>query len=188
MTINPDTGNSHFVLGQCSGLVGPDHGGGTERLDGGEPADQCIAGDHLAHAEGQTDGDHGRQAFGHRSNGQAHGDQEHVQRIVAAQIPDCKYQRANKESGDAQSSAKLIQPLLQRRRLLLCSLQHFGNQANLGAHAGVDYNAAAAAVANQGSHEGGVGAIAQGNIFLLQAGRGFLHRHRFAGEGGFFDA
>ncbi len=78
--IHPQTGDSHHILGQGAGLVRADDRGRTERLDGGQAADQRIAVDHLAHAQRQTDRYHGCQAFRHGSDGQADRDHETIQK------------------------------------------------------------------------------------------------------------
>ena len=57
--------HGHLVLGQCPGLVGADDGGGAQRLDGGEPADERAHPGHALHPQRQRHGGHGGQPLGH---------------------------------------------------------------------------------------------------------------------------
>ena len=74
------------VLGQRPGLVTADDGRRTERLDGGEPADDRAALGHLAHAQGERDRHDGRQALRQRRHRQRHPDQHAVGERVALEV------------------------------------------------------------------------------------------------------
>lgn len=49
-----DVACGHLVLRECAGLVGADHGDGTECLDRGELAGDGVAMGHALHAERET--------------------------------------------------------------------------------------------------------------------------------------
>ena len=59
----PDGGDAHPVLGQGAGLVGADDRGGPQGLHRRQPLDQGAAAGHLAHPDGQRQGDGGQQSF-----------------------------------------------------------------------------------------------------------------------------
>ncbi len=186
LSIHPHAGDGHLVLGEGAGLIGADDGGRTEGLDRRQAADEGMAVDHLAHAQGQADGDHGRQAFGHGGDGQADGDHEHTPSGVdePAQPSQIGEDQSDRPPAQPNPGSCPARPgALQGSGFLLDGLKHLGDQADLGVHAGADHHAAAAAVIDQRAHEGGILAVAQGNL-VFQADVGvFLHRARIRRSG-----
>jgi hypothetical protein len=175
-------------------------------LDRRQLADQRMALDHLLHPEREADRHDGRQAFGHCRDRQAdrgheevddvlllglqpasEADLEHVDEARVAEQAVDQHDRADRETRGAEHLAELLQLLLQRRVLVLVGLDHLGDHADLRVHAGPGDQALAAAVGHHGAHEGGVLAVAERDL-LVEHHRGvLLHRHRLAGERGFFD-
>ena len=146
-----------------------------------------MAAGHLAHAQRQADGNHSRQAFWHGGDGQANRQHEHLQRLAPAQPANGEHQRTDRQGRPAERLAELIQAALQGGLLVLHRLQHFGDQADLGAHAGADHHAAPASIGNHRAHKGGILAVAQWDICLQVDVGILLHRHRFSRQGGLFD-
>ena len=81
----------HLILGERAGLVGADDGGAAERLDRGQLADDGAAPGHARHADGERDGDGGRQPLGDRAHGERDRGHEHLERLLAA--PRCRGRR-----------------------------------------------------------------------------------------------
>ena len=76
-----------------------------------------------------------------------------------------------KRDADAQGAAELIEPALERRFFHFDVLQHGGDQAELGMHAGAGHDAASASIGDQRAHEGRVLAVAERNILIEDAWR-----------------
>ena len=95
-----------------------------------------------------------------------------------------KDDRHQEQRRDAQRFAKLIQPALQGCLFRFHILQHGGDEAELGVHAGAGDHAASAPVGDHRAHKGCVLAIAQRDIFIEHSRGVLLHRERFAGERG----
>jgi hypothetical protein len=72
----PQRDHGHGVLGECPGFVGTDDGGATQGFQGRELAHQGMAAHHVLHAQGQADGDDGRQTLRYRCDGQTNGGHE----------------------------------------------------------------------------------------------------------------
>src|SRR3989337_1891592 len=72
----------HLVLGQGAGLVGADEAGTAQGLDGGELADEGVAARHALHADGEGDGDDGRQPLGDGGNGRGDGGEEQLDELL----------------------------------------------------------------------------------------------------------
>ena len=68
----------HLVLGERSGLVGADHGGGAHGLAGVELAHEVVLLQHLAHAQGQAHRNAHGQSFGHGHHDEGHGNHDGV--------------------------------------------------------------------------------------------------------------
>ena len=206
--MHPQAHGRHLVLRQRAGLVGADRRGGTQRLDRGEFADQRVALDHLAHAEGQADRDDGGQTFRHGGDGQADGDQKRLDQLVLkllevraqtavggedqtevgiAHDGDDEHQRADHQRRQAQRLAQLIEFLLQRGRFFFKRLDHLGDQADLRGHARAGDDAFAAAIRHHRAHVGRVLAVAQRRFFLQRHAGFFLDGVRFARQRRFVD-
>ncbi len=164
LPVRPQARDRHLVLRQRAGFIGTDHGGRTQRLDRGQFSDQRVAAHHLAHADGQGNCHHRRQAFRHGRDGQADGDDENVCDLAGIFLEVCKRageefpdvrvvdqrddedDRHQRQRADGQRPSQLVEAALERRLLLLHPLEHFGDQAELGPHAGADHHAAPASV------------------------------------------
>ena len=199
LAAGPRLDHGHLVLRQRAGLVRADHRGAAQRLDGGEFADQRMVLDHPLHPQGEADGHDRRQAFGNGGDGEAHRGHEQiddvlllglqivqeaaVQGVGEVRVPEQaidEHQRADGEARRSEDLPQMLELLLQRRVLGLERLDHLGDETDLGVHARARDQPLAAPVGDQGAHEGGVLAVAQGD-FLVQHHAGvLLHRHRFA--------
>ena len=174
----------HPVQGERAGLVGTDIGNRAERFHCGQTADQHVLPDHARRPQGERDGDHRRQRFGNRSDGQAdRGEQQRHQRF-AAQPAGHEEDRAKRQHRQRQMLAEARQPLLQRRLAGFAGQQR-GDFPQFGLHAGGHHQAARAAVADDRSLVGHVEAVAQRQGGFFQPRHPFLGRLRFAGQRGF---
>merc|ERR1719188_213732 len=83
LVVKPHVSNGHSVLGQGSGLVRADGGGGAEGLHGLQVLDQAVLGGHPLGGQGETHGDGGQETL--RDVGDDDSDQEDdgVQPVVA---------------------------------------------------------------------------------------------------------
>ena len=81
-----DQPGGELVACERARLVGANDVDAAERLDRGQTAHDRAARGHPAHADGEDDGDHGRQSLGDRRNGEPDRGEEHlVGRVVAQQ-------------------------------------------------------------------------------------------------------
>ena len=136
--------NGHFALGERTGLVGTDHAGATQCLDGGHSADQGIALRHLMHRYRQRPGDDGRERFGDRRHRQRDGEHDHAEcglesesaRPQVARKADADHQHADAERDDAQPLAQFLGAALERRLLGLDRRHFLGDLPELRLHAG----------------------------------------------------
>ena len=76
----------HAVQREGTGLIRTDDLSAAKGLDGGQLSDNCVALAHLGNADGERDGDDGRQALGDGGNGKAHGDHECVHDKLKANL------------------------------------------------------------------------------------------------------
>ena len=90
----------HPALGQGAGLVGGEHGHRAERLDGGEPADQGVAGGHPPGAQRQREGDHGRQGLGDGRDDEADRGDDHQLDGLPAQQAQAEHHGAQHHGHD----------------------------------------------------------------------------------------
>src|ERR1043166_5268641 len=141
LAADPALHHRHLVLGEGAGLVGADHRGAAQGLDGGELADERMALDHRAHAEREADRDHRRQPFGDRRDREAdRGHEELDQRLfLGGQVVERggqeglvvgvdedavdEEQAADHEADGAERLGELVEAHLQRRVLLLVGLR-----------------------------------------------------------------
>ena len=105
---------------------------------------------------------------------------------VAEQAID-EHHRADGQACRAENLAEIGQLALQRRFLVLERLQHLGDHADLGVHAGGRDEPAPAPVGDHGAHERRVSAVTQRNLLVQHDARVLFHRHRLAGERRFLD-
>jgi hypothetical protein len=171
--------HGHLVLGQRAGLVRTDHGGAAQGLDRAQPADQRVALHHSLHAQCQGDRDHGGQALRNRGNRQTDGGQEHLDHLAPAQPFERKDHRHEHETQVHDPFAELLQFFLQRRGFALDLLDHAGDLAQLGLHAGLGHDALGPARGDGRAQVHHIGPVRQRDFTLLQGrcrldhGRGF---------------
>ena len=192
--------DGHLVLGKGAGLVGADGLRAAEGLDGRKLADNRLALGHLGHAERQHDGHDGDQALGDGSDGERDSDHKGVEQggrvgkdvaHAVAEDVNAKDHDADDNHHDGEDAAELGELHLQRRELFLGLGQGAGNLAHLGIHTGADYDGAATAVHNGGTHVAHVLAVAERHVVgagdeLDHVGM-LLDGHGLAGERGLFD-
>jgi len=202
LTIHPQLGNGHLILGESAGLVGADGGDRTEGLDGCQLTDQRVASDHFAHTASQADGDHGRQTFWHGSDCQRDSHHEEgndfIPKSFGSQVQctrsgnqadntDREDQDTNYHGCDAEGFAKLLKAFLQGSLLFFHRLEHGCDQTKLRVHTSGNHHTFTASVGDCGAEKGSIFAISQWDIGL-QVGFGvFLSWHGFPREGGFVD-
>ena len=88
LVVEPHVGDGHSVLGEGSGLVGTDGGGGSKGLDGLEVLYEAVLGGHPLGGEGETDGDGGEQTLGHVGHDDTDQEDDGVQPVVAEDNSD----------------------------------------------------------------------------------------------------
>ena len=177
----------HLVARQGAGLVGTDRGGAPERLHHRQPADQRLALDHAAHANGQRDRHHRRQRFGHHRHGEGDAEDEHVEQGHAT--PDAeRHDRADDEERRlGEDAAEPIEILLQRRPAGLHRVHQAGDAAELGVHARGHHHALPASASHQRAGVGHVALVGDRQIRVGEHAGHLLHGQRFAGERRFVD-
>merc|ERR1711953_1440655 len=98
LVVEPHVGHSHPVLGQCSGLVGTDGGGGAKRLHGLEVLDETVLAGHPLSGEGEADSDGGQETLGHVGYDDTDQEDDGVQPVVSENEGD-------DEEGDAEEDS-----------------------------------------------------------------------------------
>ena len=81
----------------------------------------------------------------------------------------------------------MFELFLQGRFFVLVGLDHLGDDADLGIHAGTDHQALAPPVGNQRAHEGRVLAVAQRGLLVQHRCGELVDRHRFTGQRSLLD-
>ncbi len=102
----------HLILGECTGLVGTDGGRRTKGFHCWQAPDKSVTADHLAHSEGEIDSDYGWQTFGNSSDGETHGDEEHLDEGNVTQQAHHEHETADGQSSPAQQFPELVQAYL----------------------------------------------------------------------------
>ena len=183
-----DPPDGHFIARQRAGLVGTDHRDRAERLHGRQPADDRIALGHAAHANGQRDGQDGRQALRDRRDGDPDDDHEgFVGAITARQVRERVHGRRDQHDDDGQLPREAIHLPEQRRFELLDFAEHRADAAELGRRPGTDRDAHALSGRDQRPRECHRGAIAQRGLWGDRGDR-FVDGDGLAGEHRFLDA
>ena len=141
---------------------------------------------HALHAQRQRDGDHGRQRLRHHGDGERNAEDQHLQERLTAEEAEGYDEHDDGEAAEGQHAAHPVEVALQRRPPLLEGVEHAGNAAELGLHAGGSHHRPAAAVGAGRAGPDHVGAVAQLEI-LRQRTRGLVDRRRLAGESGLLD-
>ena len=101
---------AHLVFGQCTSLVRTNHSSGAHCFAGVHLTHQVIGFQHPLHAQGQTQRDAHRQAFGHGHHNQRDGNHQRVEGVTRkihpvdsspVQVDEVhQHTQANDESGD----------------------------------------------------------------------------------------
>ena len=176
----------HFILGQRAGLVGANHAGAAERFHGRQTADQGVPLDHPLHADRQRDGHDRRQGFRHDGDGQSDAKEQQLGDRLLILLAPPQAQRHDDDDDhqrhDGQRPSDAIEVLLQRRAGLLDALQHPGDLAELGVHAGGDDDGPPAAIGDGRARKGDVRAVAGGQVVVRQRLGLLFDRDRFARE------
>ncbi len=183
-----DVAGGHLVLGQRAGLVRADDGHRTQRFDRGELAGDRVAAGHTLHAEGQRDGQDGRQAFGNGGDGEADGGEEDFAEREGMQTDADRDHQCSEADDDRRQLLAELRHLAGQRRLQGFD---FGDQAvdaaDLGVRAGGGDHAQAPASGNQGAGIGHAEAVADAGVGGDRVGA-LVAGHRFAGQCRFLDA
>ena len=64
LVVEPHVGHGHPVLGQGSGLIRADGGGGAQSLDSLQVLDEAVLAGHSLGGEGETDSDSSQETLG----------------------------------------------------------------------------------------------------------------------------
>ena len=183
-----DEACGHLVLRERAGLVGADHGDGTECLDRGELAGDGVAMGHALHAERERDGEDGGQAFGDGRDREAdRGEEEVCEREVVQAEADPEHEHRERDDDHRQDLAEL--PHLPRERGLqgLHLGDHAVDAAELGIGAGGDDHAGAAPGGDQRAGVGHAEAVADAGVRGDRVGV-LVRWHRLAGQRRLLDA
>ena len=138
-------------------------------------------------AEGQRDGHHRRQRLRDDGDGQRDAEDEHLDEGLAAQQPQGDDERHDDQGGFGQRLAHPVEVLLQRRLAGLHRLQHAGDLAEFGVHAGGGHHGQPPAIGGHGAGIDQVLAVAERQFPVGQRGGVLLHRDGLAGERGLLD-
>ena len=181
-----DGAQRHLVAGQRAGLVRADHGGGAERLDRRQLANDGVGRRHPPHAEAQPHCDDGRQRLRDRSDGERHRKQEQAEHDVecesgSAEQAGREHHGADSEHDDAEPLAGAVELLLQRRRLLLGGFEQPRDAADFRCHPGCHHHGTAAAIGGDRAGEQHIAAIAEPGV-AFDWSELFRHRHALAGQ------
>ena len=180
-------GHHHFVTGQGSGLVGTDHRHRTQGFDDRHTPDHGLAASHLAHTNGQGNGQNRGQALGNGRNGEPHHRHEQLPELQAAERQAAEENRhPGQDDNNRQHPGKPVHLLQQGRFQGGRAGQKAGNPANLGTGAGTHHHTPAGSGGHHGAGKGHAGLVTQGSLGLHRLGS-FIHRLGFAGQDGFFN-
>ena len=186
--------DGHFVLCECTGLIGADDLCATECFYGGELTDDRISLRHIGNADGENDGNDSRKTFGNRRNGKRDRDHEGVE--DGAEV-HAFTDELNTENDDADTNNEVGEDLgktcklhLERCFAFLCVSKCVGDLTHFGIHTGRGNDSFASAVYDSATHEDHVLAVAEGNVALFTCGKCFFllgNGNGFTCEGSFFD-
>ncbi|MNS85112.1 hypothetical protein D3C72_1189660 [compost metagenome] len=116
MAPGQDRGHDHFIAGQGAGLVRADDRHRADGFDGGQPPHDGVAPSHGLHADGQRNGQHGRQPFGNCRHRQSDHRHEQLGEFVTMdEIAMHQQQRRDGKNQGGQPFAKHIHLLDQGR-------------------------------------------------------------------------
>ena len=176
--------NGELVNGQCAGLVGADESAGSQCLHGDKLANDDIALCHSGHANGQGNGECGRQALGNHRNRQADGHENHLLDGVTAIQDHQACQGGNsRQNAEGDLIGELADPDHQRRLGRGFAGNALGNLAKLGRRGGSDHPAAPAPMGDDAAGKALVSALSQRGtviacgIDILGNRQGFPRQH-----------
>ena len=109
-----DADQAKAILREGSGLVRAHHRYRAERFDRGQPAHHRVAPGHALRSEGESTGDDGRKAFGHRGDGEGDRQQQGVGQGSAQRQADAEQHARQDHGGEGHPSAEPGQSSLQR--------------------------------------------------------------------------
>ncbi|GIU89850.1 MAG: hypothetical protein KatS3mg010_0949 [Acidimicrobiia bacterium] len=132
LSAGPDLLDGHPVLGQRPGLVGSDHGGAAQRLDGGQPPDDRVATCHAPHPERERDREHDREALRDRRDRERDRREEHVVDRLAEQDSGRERDDRRDPDRDPDHPCEARHPLLEGRLLGRLGADHPGDLAERG--------------------------------------------------------
>jgi len=160
----PQDAHRHGVLGQRAGLVGADHRRAAQRLDRRQVADDGAASRHAGDADGQRDGDGGRQAFRNGADGERDGGHEHVEGRLAAGQPDGEGQPGQPADRPEQPVGEARHLAGERCRQIGGGSDQAGDAAGFGSVAGGDDQAATLPGNHRRTGPGHVAAVGEQRI------------------------
>ncbi len=176
----------HLVLRQRAGLIGTDDRCTTQGFHRWKTPDDGIVPCHSPNPDGQTARHNGGQCLRNGGNGEAHRPHKHCQE---AGTPQEYLENENDcDNGKAQNSEPLsdaIQPLFERRFLLLDLLNQSRDSSEFGLRAGGRYDPFSSSVAHHGGREDHAGPVSHSQFPLLDGIRPFFDWDRLSCEGGF---
>merc|ERR1719384_1086505 len=143
LVVEPHVGHGHPVLGQGSGLIRADGGGGAQGLHSLQVLHEAVLGGHPLGGEGEADGDGGQQTLGHVGHDDTDQEDDGVQPVVAEDEGDDE-ESDSEEDSDSGDDVDEVSNLLSNGSLV--ALQARGQTSN-PAHHGV--------VSNVDHHSGG---------------------------------
>ena len=184
-TVHVCLGQGHAVLGQSTGLIRANNGSTAQGLHRRQTANQRISLDHALHANGQNDGNDGRQTLWNGRNCQRYCGHEQVHPVQLIQQTHHKNYSAGSQGHKAQVLAQLCQLLLQRGCALFLAVQQVCNLAHLGFHTGGGNNGQSRTVGNAATGENHIGTVTNGGIFIHHNGGILFRRHGFASQRSF---
>ncbi len=129
----------------------------------------------------------GGKSFRHDGNQKADVGQQHDGEGLATEQTRRQQGKGRAEPGDGKVFPHLGYLALQRGAARLHALDHPGDLAQFGAHAGADHHARAPPMHDRSAQVHQIGAVAQWKPLAGKSLRLFAHRLRFAGQGRFHD-
>merc|ERR1712110_1208502 len=83
LVVKPHVGNGHPVLGEGSGLVGADAGGGAKGLHRLQILHKAVLARHPLGSQGEADGDSGKETLGHIGHNYTNEEDDGIEPVIA---------------------------------------------------------------------------------------------------------
>ena len=190
--LQPDTrqyrpGYHHFVTGEGAGFIRTDYRHRAQGFDNRHSTNHGLTTGHLAHTNGQGNGENRRQPLGDSRNNQAHHGHEQLPKWQATEYrPAAQNRDTGNQNNDGENSGEPVH-LFQQGSLQCCGLgKQAGNTANLGTGACADNHASTSAGGDHSAGEGHTGLVAQGSVCSYRLCR-FFNRLGLTRENGLID-